>query len=657
MRIYPWTVQVNRDSVKDWSASAAPVKFVYGDTFLLAAKIEDFDYTSNEYEPKDFTADGGSPSALRVVIRKDRDSTSELYSFQDAYNQGILSGFGDLTVGQVEWLVALSDTDIKTDIDAAGGILSCWLEISYTDGDATPSTIAQVQITIVDQVDDGAAGTPPPSSPTYLTATEIDALYFNKTETMFWSVLSATTGTPPTLTGGGDIYVIPATGTTGAWIGNEGKIAVDDGSWTYYTPEEGWGASVVDDISVIQYISGAWGSYLVSGKPNLTTQYRMTYVNAAGEITESSTLTTNANGVLNTTVNYAGLSENTHHNTSDAAAAVVGATYRVKNDNNYWGLIGMTGSGSTVAGGAYVNTFHVYNQGYAMSMYTVDGNKPHVWYTDVGDSHNFSFTEKMRLTPDGTLLIGTPSAYGSEKLGVNGSVHVATAGRALTIDSAATTGAYLRFDTNGAAIADIGAGDQVFSGAATDLGFNVRAGNMDFGVGGIRKIRLTSSGLLIGTTTPYGSEKLGVNGDVYVNGNQSIAGDISATHIARFDISSAPTQNIRVAAGTSFLQVASSAYAIMQIAGAEHTRFDDSGALLINTTTPYGSEKLGVNGQVYANGGYAMANDDYVYLRGDSTTDGSVRMSYQTSDNKIKMESRAAGVWGAEHEWHMANGA
>ena len=131
MRIYPWTIHVNRDSALDWSASQAPTKFVYGDTFLMAAKIEDFDYTTNAYAPKDFTADGGAPQALRVVIRKERSSTSTLYSFQGSYNQGYLAGFGDTTAGQIEWLVALSDSQIKTDIDAAGGTLSAYLEISY----------------------------------------------------------------------------------------------------------------------------------------------------------------------------------------------------------------------------------------------------------------------------------------------------------------------------------------------------------------------------------------------------------------------------------------------------------------------------------------------------------------------------------------------
>lgn len=102
----------------------------------------------------------------------------------------------------------------------------------------------------------------------------------------------------------------------------------------------------------------------------------------------------------------AGIIRGVIHNPSAASASVVGAVWQVQNDNNYWGLIGMTGSGSTLNGGAYADTFHVYNQGYANSLYTVDGNKDHVFSTDPTDSHNFSFVEKMRLTAAGNLGIG-----------------------------------------------------------------------------------------------------------------------------------------------------------------------------------------------------------------------------------------------------------
>lgn len=153
MKIYPYTVQVNRDTAKDWSKSAAPTTFVYEDTILLAVKVFDFDWTTNKYAKKDFTADGGTPGGLRATIRAARDSASQLYSFQYSYNQGILAGFGDLTIGQVEWQLDLSASQIETDLIANGGTLKCYLELSYLDGNDLSSTLAQIPITFVDQVD------------------------------------------------------------------------------------------------------------------------------------------------------------------------------------------------------------------------------------------------------------------------------------------------------------------------------------------------------------------------------------------------------------------------------------------------------------------------------------------------------------------------
>jgi len=153
MKIYPYTIQVNRDSAKDWSGSAAPVKIVFEDTILLAVKVFDFDFATNAYKKKDFTLDGGTPGALRATIRRFRDSTSELYAYQYSYNQGKLSGFGDLTIGHVEWEVDLSNPQIKTDLDNNNGVLDCYLEFSYLDGDDYSSTLAQIPIKIVDQID------------------------------------------------------------------------------------------------------------------------------------------------------------------------------------------------------------------------------------------------------------------------------------------------------------------------------------------------------------------------------------------------------------------------------------------------------------------------------------------------------------------------
>lgn len=54
---------------------------------------------------------------------------------------------------------------------------------------------------------------------------------------------SATTavGTPPTTPAAGDVYLIPHTGTTGAWVGKEDQIAIYVvSSWIYLVPKQGW---------------------------------------------------------------------------------------------------------------------------------------------------------------------------------------------------------------------------------------------------------------------------------------------------------------------------------------------------------------------------------------------------------------------------------
>jgi len=104
---------------------------------------------------------------------------------------------------------------------------------------------------------------------------------------------------------------------------------------------------------------------------------------------------------------YTGILRGKLENTSTASAAVVGALYEVTNDSGYWGGMGMTSSGSTILGGALVDTFHIYNQGYGNTLNTVDGNKDFVWYTDPADNHNFTAlsNEVMRLKADGSLYL------------------------------------------------------------------------------------------------------------------------------------------------------------------------------------------------------------------------------------------------------------
>jgi len=116
----------------------------------------------------------------------------------------------------------------------------------------------------------------------------------------------------------------------------------------------------------------------------------------------------NPNAKLHVNGSFAGIVRAKVENLSAASGVVVGATWQVYGDTGY-GSLGYTNSGSTILGGALVNTFHLYNQGYGNTIYVVDGNKSHVWYSDPTDSHDYSglSNEIMRLTAAGMLGLDT----------------------------------------------------------------------------------------------------------------------------------------------------------------------------------------------------------------------------------------------------------
>jgi len=85
-------------------------------------------------------------------------------------------------------------------------------------------------------------------------------------------------------------------------------------------------------------------------------------------------------------------------NQSAGASASAGIT--VINNLGHRASMSLTGAGHAIA----PEQMFLYNEGYGNTDYFLDGNKDHVWYTDVADTHNFSATEKMRLLADGQLI-------------------------------------------------------------------------------------------------------------------------------------------------------------------------------------------------------------------------------------------------------------
>jgi hypothetical protein len=82
------------------------------------------------------------------------------------------------------------------------------------------------------------------------------------------------------------------------------------------------------------------------------------------------------------------------------------SAWQVVNDAGYRGSMGLAGSAHAVVD---PSSFSIFQQGYGDTNLIVDGNNDFVWSTDATDSHDLSYTEKMRLSADGTLTIGKAS--------------------------------------------------------------------------------------------------------------------------------------------------------------------------------------------------------------------------------------------------------
>ena len=93
-----------------------------------------------------------------------------------------------------------------------------------------------------------------------------------------------------------------------------------------------------------------------------------------------------------------------HQIVNQNAGNFASTTYTLVNDVSHRSSISYLGSGW----GAGNEHLGVYNEGYGRTIFTVDGNHGFEWNTDVTDSHNFTNTTKMTLTPEGFLGIGAP---------------------------------------------------------------------------------------------------------------------------------------------------------------------------------------------------------------------------------------------------------
>jgi hypothetical protein len=143
---------------------------VNGDVVLIAAQLIQQDLNGATID-QDLTG----VLSLRATVGEDRQEGTTVLAFQDVYNTGALPLNEDLSTGKVTWLISLNNPAITTALDT-NEFIDVVLEFTILTADNYPQTLAQIPYRIYAQVDNGAVGVPPPSSPTYYTAVEIDAL-------------------------------------------------------------------------------------------------------------------------------------------------------------------------------------------------------------------------------------------------------------------------------------------------------------------------------------------------------------------------------------------------------------------------------------------------------------------------------------------------
>lgn len=163
MQILALRINSTTNKVTDFTGqNYSEVRSVNGDVVLIAAQffLQDLDGATIEN-------DLSGSLAVRATVGLDRQEGTQILAFQDLYNTGEIPSNEDLSIGRVTWLLSLDSPDIVTALDT-NEFIDVILELTILTADDLPQTLAQVFYRIYAQVDDGAVGTPPPTTPTYM---------------------------------------------------------------------------------------------------------------------------------------------------------------------------------------------------------------------------------------------------------------------------------------------------------------------------------------------------------------------------------------------------------------------------------------------------------------------------------------------------------
>jgi len=189
-------IDTSRNAVSDYAGQPYDaIAVVHGDSVLFCAAFEELPADgSNVLTAMDLS--GATSLRLQVRLSRIAPAVSKTdIGLITTYNLGYWSA-EDLTTGHISWLFPFTDADIATNM-AGSEYLDVWCEFSWVGADAQPQTLAQFEARIYDQLDNGAAGSPPPTTPTYLTAAEIDAAYVAMADFDANTILAATADDTP----------------------------------------------------------------------------------------------------------------------------------------------------------------------------------------------------------------------------------------------------------------------------------------------------------------------------------------------------------------------------------------------------------------------------------------------------------------------------